>query len=346
VKVGLLDCHAHVVLEASLGRAGACGPEIGVHPDGTPWFRVCGWRLDGVPYRGSVFMDPELRIERMDRDGIAVQALSPNPLTYFHHLPIAPALEYCRAHNDDLAATVERHPDRLLGLAALPAQDPAVAAAELARAVGELGLVGGYLGTDLGRPLDAPELDELYGAAVELDVPLFLHPAPSGLDGPSRDDRLRRFDLDLVLEFAHEEALAVASLVFGGVTRRHPSLDVCLSHGGGSLPLLLAKLRRLAERRPSSPEWLRQPGAFDAAVGGLWFDAHVTGGAEQHFAVGQLGEERLVFGTNFGGWDDDPGHRTLADTTVARLTANGARLLRLAARRPALLARLGLETPA
>jgi aminocarboxymuconate-semialdehyde decarboxylase len=254
-------------------------------------------------------------------------------LTYLHHIPAANAVDYCRRHNDELAAVVAGHPDRFVGFASLPMQDLDAAVAELHRAVTDLGLVGGYIGTDFGMHLDDPRLDPFYAACVELDVPLFLHPAPSGLDGPLRDDRMRRFDLDLVIEFSYEETITAAMLTFGGVTRRHPDLDICISHGGGSTPMHKAKLRALAERRPSAPDWIREPGAFDDALGRLWFDCHVTGDAEFAFAVDQLGTDRLVFGTNFGGWDKGTvGHLgTLTDT----LNANATRLLRLDRRRGA-----------
>ncbi|MFN3216762.1 MAG: amidohydrolase family protein [Acidimicrobiales bacterium] len=329
---GLIDVHGHIVLEGTLGAAGpVCGPELGAHADGTTWFRVGDWRLDGVPYRTSLFMQVGLRLEAMDEAGITLQALSPNPLTYLHHIPAANAVDYCRRHNDELAAVVAGHPDRFVGFASLPMQDIDAAIVELRRAVTDLGLVGGYIGTDFGMHLDDARLDPFYAACVELDVPLFLHPAPSGLDGPLRDDRMRRFDLDLVVEFSYEETIAAAMLTFGGVTRRHPDLDICLSHGGGSTAMHKAKLRALAERRPSAPEWIREAGAFDAALGRLWFDCHVTGDAEFAFAVEQLGTERLVFGTNFGGWDKGTlGHLgDLADT----LNANATRLLRLDRRR-------------
>jgi aminocarboxymuconate-semialdehyde decarboxylase len=325
---GLIDCHGHIVLEGTMGAAGpVCGPELGTHADGTTWFRVGDWRLDNVPYRESLFMQVELRLQAMDEAGIGVQALSPNPLTYLHWIPAADAVAYCRRHNDDLAEIVRAHPARFVGLASLPMQDTDAACDELTRAVTELGLAGGYVGTDFGAPLDDASLDPFYATCTHLDVPLFLHPAPSGLDGPLRDPRMRRFDLDLVLEFSYEEAVAVAYLVFGGVLQRHPNLDVCLSHGGGSTPMHLAKLRKLAERRRAVPDWLRGEGVFDAQVRRLWFDCHVTGDAEFAFAVSQLGTERLVFGTNFGGWDKGtaPGVAALAPT----LNANAARLLRL-----------------
>jgi aminocarboxymuconate-semialdehyde decarboxylase len=79
----LIDVHGHIVLEGTMGAAGpVCGPELGVYPDGTTFFRVGDWRLDGVPYRESLFMQAGMRLEAMDEAGIRVQALSPNPLTY------------------------------------------------------------------------------------------------------------------------------------------------------------------------------------------------------------------------------------------------------------------------
>ena len=46
-----------------------------------------------------------MRLDAMDAAGIRVQALSPNP-SYLHFIPAADAINYCRAHNDDLASIV------------------------------------------------------------------------------------------------------------------------------------------------------------------------------------------------------------------------------------------------
>ena len=119
----VIDVHAHVVLSETMGAAGRFGPEIGAHADGMPWFRVGEYRLDGVRYVGSPFMDADLRIRRMDEAGIDFQVLSPNPLTYFHFIGASDAIRFCRTHNDALARVVAPRKDRLAGFAALPMQD-------------------------------------------------------------------------------------------------------------------------------------------------------------------------------------------------------------------------------
>ena len=89
-----IDVHAHAVLEATMGAAGAYGPELGYEEK--PRFRVGSYELHGVRYRGSAFMDVELRLAAMDRAGLDFQLLSPNPLTYFHFIEPAAARAFCR----------------------------------------------------------------------------------------------------------------------------------------------------------------------------------------------------------------------------------------------------------
>lgn len=323
----MIDLHAHVVLPGVMGRAGIHGPELYERGDGMPCFRAGAYELVGVRYQGSPFMDPELRLEAMDAAGIDLQVLSPNPITYFHHIEAEVADEFCRWHNDEMAELVGRYPSRLAGFAQVPVQDPRRAAAELERAVTRLALVGAYVGTEVPGGLHSEPMDELWAAAVALDVPVFLHPGPHGIDGPPGDDRLGEWGLDLYLGFAIEETLAVSQLVFGGVLDRHPDLDVCVSHGGGATSWLLERMRTAAEGRPGLPEALRAPGALDARLRRLWWDAHVGGPAALGFLAETFGVDHLVPGTNFAGWDtaqrESPGA-----AWSERLDANALRLLR------------------
>jgi aminocarboxymuconate-semialdehyde decarboxylase len=328
----VIDLHAHVVLDSVLGAAGPHGPELDPGDATTgrlPCYRVGDYELVGVQYRDSPFMDLDRRLSAMDELGISLQVLSPNPLTYFAHVEAAWADAFCRRHNDELATLVARAPARLAGFAQLPMQDPARAAAELRRAVRELGLVGPYIGTDLGRALDDPAFDDVWTTCTELDVPVFVHPAPGGIDTPRRDERLARFDGDLWLGFCYEETLAVATLVLGGVLDRHPALDVCVSHGGGATSWLAERLEHAARTRPWANDALRDDGAVTDRLARLWWDAHVGGPRALRSLLDAFGSGQVVAGTNLAGWDQsvDP---TWGDTDLGPVfDANARRLLRV-----------------
>ena len=323
-----VDIHAHAVLAGSMGKAGAHGPEIGYTESGSPWFRVGDYRLDGVRYEGSPFMDTNVRLANMDAAGIDFQVLSPNPLTYFHHIGTAEAVSFCRGHNDALAEIVAEHPSRLAGFAALPMQDIAAACEELDRAVTELDLLGGYIGTDIGRPLNDPELDRFYERVVKLDVPLMIHPSPAGIDGPAGDPNLKQFDLDLLTGFAAQESIAVATLIFGGVLHRHPDIDVCLSHAGGTMTSLIGRFNRACTKRPWVPEHLQYEGAFEESLKRLWFDTHVHDARVLEWVIEIMGTDKLLLGTNFAGWDQHAMTQDVDPALADKMAANAKRLLR------------------
>jgi len=326
VSPRVIDIHAHAVLEAGFGQAGSWGPELGVDDSGTPFFRVGDTTMPGMAYRGSVFMDVGQRLDLMERAGIDLQLLSPNPLTYLHGIPAAEATHYCQVHNDAMADLVRDHPGRLLGAAALPMQDVDAAMAELERAVRQLGLAAPYVGTDFGYLLDDPRLDDFYRTLVELDVPLFLHPGSAGVGGTPDDPRLHRFDLSLLVGYCYDETLAVTALVFGGVLERHPDVDICVSHGGGAWPFLVERFELAATTRRWVPESLRD-GGIRSQLRRLWLDSHVDGHAALDLLVQAVGTDRLVFGTNFGGWDS--AHREASEPLIQSFTPNAERLLRL-----------------
>ncbi len=322
-----VDIHAHAVLPGTMGAAGAYGPELGSEGPDRPWFRVGNYRLDGVRYSGTAFMDVDIRLARMQEAGIEYQVLSPNPLTYFHHIESEEAINYCRRHNGELARLVAQHPDRLGALASLPMQSPKAACEELERSVKELGMLGACIGAELPMAIDSEELDEFYAKVCHLNVPLFIHPAPPGIDGPAGDKRLQRFDLEIMLGFASQEALAIATLILGGVMTRYPTLDVCVSHGGGAIAVLAERLADAARRRPWSPDYLRPDGAFEALLSRFWLDSHVHDDTLLQLLERHVGREHLVLGTNFSGWDQ-PRQVDLDDPRMSQMADNARRLLR------------------
>ena len=93
----------------------------------------------------------------------------------------AEGITRAREANDRLAAAVRAHPHRFAGFATLPTADPRAAADELDRAVGDLGLIGALVNSTLGSNgifLDDASFEPLLERFEQLDVPLYLHPAP------------------------------------------------------------------------------------------------------------------------------------------------------------------------
>ena len=320
----VIDVHAHVVFEALNGSAGHYGPEAGIDEQGIRFFRIGGYTMKPISYGGTVFTDLDLRISHLDRLGIDIQVLSPNPLTFFHGIEPAIATDFCHQHNQLMADTVAAAPDRLVGLAALPMQDLPAACEELEHAVSALSLKGAMIGTDIPQGFACQSLDLLYQKLTDLDVPLFVHASSTDGVGGLKDDRLGQHNLSLSLGYAQEETLTVAQLLLGGVLDRHPTLDVCVSHGGGTAAFLAEKMDQLAQLDPAASEGVKQNG-FGHELQKLWFDTHVKGevaaAALRHYAH----EDKLVLGTNLGGFDTPEA----LSADAARLSQNARRLLRL-----------------
>jgi uncharacterized protein len=189
----------------------------------------------------------EQRLASMDAAGITVEVLSntgPGP----DLVPGPEGVAIAREMNDHLAAAIARHPHRFAGFAVLPMQSPDACADELRRAVRDLRFVGALInGTTEGRFLDHACYDGLLAAAVELDVPIYIHPhlAPE----PVR----QAYYADLpkgaarVIEQAgwgwhSETAIHVLRLVVAGVLDRHPRLKIIIGHMGEMLPMMLDRI--------------------------------------------------------------------------------------------------------
>jgi hypothetical protein len=189
----------------------------------------------------------ERRLKSMDEAGITMQVLSntgPGP----DLVPGADGVAMAREMNDHLAAAIARHPDRFAGFAVLPMQSPDACAAELVRAVKKLGFLGTLInGTTEGRFLDHPSYDGILAAAVELDVPIYIHPHLA----PEPVRQAYYSDLEpgaaRVLEAAgwgwhSETAIHLLRMVLAGALDRHPRLKIIIGHMGEMLPVMLDRI--------------------------------------------------------------------------------------------------------
>jgi uncharacterized protein len=202
----------------------------------------------------------ETRLKSMDEAGITLQVLS-NTGAGPDLVPGADGVALAREMNDHLAAAVAKHPDRFAGFAVLPMASPDACPAELVRSVKQLGFLGALInGTTDGRFLDHPSYDLLLSAAVELDVPIYIHPhlAPEPVrqayysELPSGAAR----SLEQASWGWHQEtAIHVLRMVFAGTFDKHPRLKVIIGHMGEMLPVML---RRIDESSANDVEHLKR----------------------------------------------------------------------------------------
>src|SRR5262249_59000873 len=95
---------------------------------------------------------PSRRIEDMDRLGIDRQVLSPPPVMFCYWAEARAGQAFARMQNESVAAIVARHPQRFIGMATVPLQDPGLAIEELRHARERLRLRAVQSGTCPGRP--------------------------------------------------------------------------------------------------------------------------------------------------------------------------------------------------
>lgn len=189
----------------------------------------------------------EERIADMDRGEIDVQVIS-------HAMPSPELLEgeravsLARRVNDEIAQAVSRYPKRLAAFATLPVSDPHAAAAELERTVKQYGFKGALInGMVHGKFLDDPCFTPLFERAQDLDVPLYLHPAPppepveniyfSGLE-----PGLARMLSIAGWGWHAEQGLHTLRLIATGVFDRFPKLQIIIGHMGEMIPFFLARI--------------------------------------------------------------------------------------------------------
>lgn len=214
-------------------------------------------RLD-LAFRAEIEDIGAGRIKFMDDNGISMQIISydstgPQSLAPELSIPL------CKEANDDLAASIKKNPSRFAGFATLPMADPEAAAAELERAVKELGLKGALLSGNLdGRFFDHSFFLPVFAKAAELDVPIYIH--PSIVDKSISDYYYASDEWDpiITMVFAgagygwHIDAgIHVVRLILSGIFDKLPSLKLISGHWGEFVPYYLERLDALFSLAPT-----------------------------------------------------------------------------------------------
>jgi aminocarboxymuconate-semialdehyde decarboxylase len=291
-----LDIHAHHVGQSVVDRIEAEGGRHGVRivasEDGAKRIEV-GGRVTGMPLIPAL-CDERARLKWMDEARIDLQLLSGWMDLAGYHLPAEAGAWLARVQNDALAQIVKSRPERYVAAAMVPLQSPEAAAAELTRAVRELGARAVQIGARVEEEgLDAPSLDPFWSAAQTLNVPVLVHPADLAVP-----PRHRRLFLHILVGNPSETTYAAAALMLGGVFDRFPKLRVLLVHGGGCVPY---QFGRIARGRTAAPALARGAAKLelDRYADNLYYDTVLHDDAALRYLVSRVGAHHVALGSDY-----------------------------------------------
>lgn len=322
----LVDIHTHFVPEKlpdmSYKAGGHLWPRIETRKDGS---KIVMIRDEPFRIVTPTSWDPDARKQEMDEEGVTIQVISPMPILLSYWFDAHDALEFSSFVNSALAEMVATDRERFVGFGTVPLQDPLLAGKVVKTLKREYGLLGVEIGSNVnGRVIGDPMFLPFFEAAAAEEMAILLHPLqPLGVDrivGPAIYANIINFHL--------ETALAVASLITGGVLDRYPNLKIVISHGGGSffsiLPRMIHGWKTFKVIRNSlshSPlEYARR----------LYYDTLVYDELTLNHIIQLFGTERLMVGSDypFEIREKVPGraisHLSLADEERARICYRNA----------------------
>jgi aminocarboxymuconate-semialdehyde decarboxylase len=117
-------------------------------------------------------------------------------------------------------------------------------------------------------------------------------------------ERLTRYYLTNLLGNPVETAVALASLIFGGVLDRFPRIRFLAAHGGGVAPFVIGRWEHAARVQPELAHLSASPLEL---LRRIYVDSIVHGTPELLSLIEMLGAERIVLGSDFpfdmGTWE-------------------------------------------
>jgi aminocarboxymuconate-semialdehyde decarboxylase len=240
----------------------------------------------------KTFFDLPRQVERMKREGVERSILSLATPFINYDLDASVMVPTARQFNDAIAAAIAGREKQFRAWAFLPMQDPGAAAEELVRCVRELRFVGGHVASNVrGVYLHDAQFEPIYRAALDLDVPLFVHPA----DPPGKE-RTSEYELTVVAGYLFDNTINILKMVCSGFLDRWPRLKLVCAHTGAFSLVLRARMQREVDTN------VHLSGTLKASVGDylrrLYFDTICFDPAILQFAASAVPVEHLLMGSD------------------------------------------------
>ncbi len=239
-------------------------------------------------------MDVDKRLEMMSEGKLAIAAIEAQPSAQGYLLDGKHGETWSRLYNEGMHSLAKRYPQRFIGMATVPLQDPARAASVLEHAVSELKLSGVTIGSNVnGKYFDGKEFDPFWKKAEELDVLIIMHP-----DSILGSDQMGAYGLRTVCGNPADTTLSVGFMVYSGVFDRFPKLKLGLLHGGGFFPYHLGRFdqgfKRSSGRQPFPAS--QPPSRY---LKNLYFDNLVYRVETVEYLKRMVGADHIMVGTDY-----------------------------------------------
>lgn len=274
----MIDSHAFPRLSGPKSATG--GTPVTKNGVPSPQFQEFFAALSKQKTRSSLesmeFRSAEARLEQNDREQIGVQVNFPSALLSWpmaHDPKIGGAI--ARSYNDWMADISSAAPDRLKWVTVIDPGDVEESCREIrrTRAMGSAGLM--LLGTVGSKQLDHADLEPIWAAVAELDMPVAVH---VGFCCPGLDEMYFNIRDAMAVPFSFSQLLGFYAIVRSGLLDRYPNLRVgFMENGARWLDFLVKRFGEFAlkpsDRTPLNRvvDEIRRTTIDEAKIGGTGF---------------------------------------------------------------------------
>jgi predicted TIM-barrel fold metal-dependent hydrolase len=248
-------------------------------------------------------------VAALDEVGTTIQVLSPRPYQLMSSArPERIVHWWVAANNDLIRRTVDLHPDRFAGMAALPvcpgrpvedALDELERIAELPQFVGVCLNPDPSEGAGTTPPLGSEYWYPVFDRLVAHNLPALVHSAGCFNERETYSEH-----------FITEESIAVLTTLRSNTLADFPDLKLIISHGGGSVPYQIGRWQ--AERLMPGLGGSADAERFEVSLRRLWFDTVLHHPPSLRLLLETVGADRCLFGT------ERPGSGSVADPDTGR----------------------------
>lgn len=292
----VIDVHTHMMSKEYINVIRKYGEQGGEYSIQT----IVGGQ-EAIHKNGAAFttlypemVDYDLRVKNCDKAGVDISIVSLTcPSVYWGGKELS--VSTTKMMNDHMRDAQASHPDRVRYFATLPWQYPEESVKELARAVDEGGAIGVMVLANIaGEQLIEEKFAPIWEAIDKRSLPVLVHPTPP----PGQDQMgMKLYNKNPGVGFMFDTTLCIANMLADGFFEKYRNLKIIASHGGATVPYLIARWDRCYECIPpcrtGAPE---KPSTYMTS---MYVDGVVFNVGALSLALDCVGDNNVMYGSDY-----------------------------------------------